>query len=94
MMQRQLEDAAVARELDITVRPILAEGAWAALGSGNREDHDARVLAAAVACVDCSAIALAQFSMAPLVEAIQAKVSAPVLSSPHTAVTKLKTLLS
>lgn len=94
MMQRQLEDAAVAMGVDITVRPVLVEGAWAALDSGNRVEHDGLVLAAAEACADCSAIALAQFSMAPLAAAIQAKVSALVLSSPHTAVMKLKTLLS
>lgn len=93
MMQQQLEAAALASGRDITVRPILVEGAWAALADGDNTRHDALVVAAAEACGDCNAIALAQFSMAPLVDAIQAGSTAPVLSSPHTAVMKLKKIL-
>jgi len=89
-MTRQFEDLARQRGRDVTVRPMLADGAWAHLGNGDQAAHDAAVIKAAKALAECDAIALAQFSMAPLTATIQTAVPCPVLTSPHTAVAAMK----
>lgn len=94
MLTGQLEELAKERGQAITVVPKLAEGAWNDLTAGRKQAHDDKLLAAAEALLNCDAILLAQFSMAPLLPAIQAKTKAPVLSSPHAAVAHLKGLFA
>lgn len=94
MLTGQLEALAKERGKELTVVPKLADGAWNDLTAGRKQAHDDKLLAAADALTDCDAILLAQFSMAPLLAAIQAKTTAPVLSSPHAAAAKLKDLFT
>lgn len=94
MLTGQLEELARERGKNLTVVPRLAEGAWTDLTAGRKQAHDDKLLAAADDLLDCDAILLAQFSMAPLLPAIQARTKAPVLSSPHAAVAHLKGLFT
>ena len=72
----------------------LAEGALAALDRGDRTEHDRLVVEASKALRDCDLIALAQYSMAPTAEQVAAATGRPVLTTPDSAVEKLKKMLS
>ncbi|CAN7283284.1 arylsulfatase [Bosea sp. LjRoot90] len=78
----------------LTVVPKLAEGALAALDRGDGPEHDRLAALAARDLADCDAIALAQFSLARAASAVAATTGKPVLTTPDSAVRKLKRLLS
>jgi Asp/Glu/hydantoin racemase len=77
----------------IELVPKLAEGALAALDGGDRAEHDRLVVQAAKELRDCDVIALAQYSMAPAAGLVAEATGRPVLTTPDSAVTKLKKLL-
>ncbi len=77
----------------VTIVPQLAEGALAALDRGDSEGHDGRAARAALALADCDCIALAQFSLARAAPRVAIATDKPVLTTPHSAVRKLKRLL-
>ncbi|MFL6792675.1 MAG: aspartate/glutamate racemase family protein [Bradyrhizobium sp.] len=74
--------------------PKLAEGALAALDRGNREEHDRLVAEASRELSHCDLIALAQYSMAPAAARVAEASGRPVLTTPDSAVIKLKEMLS
>lgn len=78
----------------LTVTPKLAEGALAALDRGDGAEHDRLAALAASDLADCDAIALAQFSLARAASAVAAAAGKPVLTTPDSAVRKLRHLLS
>lgn len=78
----------------VDVIPCLAEGALAALDAGDAATHDRLAAEAARELADCDVIALAQFSLARAAEAIAAATGKPVLTTPDSAVRKLKSLLA
>lgn len=73
--------------------PKLAEGAMAALDRGDTAEHDRLALLAAEDLKGCDAIALAQFSLARVAPAVAARTGKPVLTTPGSAVRKLRRLL-
>jgi Asp/Glu/Hydantoin racemase len=78
----------------VQVVPKLADGARAALDGGNTGEHDRLIAEAAKSLRDCDVIALSQFSMAraaPLVAQVSGR---PVLTTPDSAVEKLRDMLS
>lgn len=77
----------------LTVTPKLADGALAALDRGDGAEHDRLAALAAGTLTDCDAIALAQFSLARAAPAVAAATGKPVLTTPDSAVRKLKRLL-
>ncbi len=77
----------------ITLVPCLAEGALAALDRGDGPGHDRAAAAAAVGLVNCDAIALSQFSLARAAAAVAQASGRPVLTTPDSAVRKLRRLL-
>jgi len=77
----------------ITLVPCLAEGALAALDRGDGPGHDRAAAAAAVGLADCDAIALSQFSLARAAAAVAQASGRPVLTTPDSAVRKLRRLL-
>ncbi len=77
----------------VEVVPKLAEGALAALDRGERAEHDRLVVEASKALRDCDVIALAQYSMAPAAALVAEATGRPVLTTPDSAVNKLKGLL-
>jgi hypothetical protein len=78
----------------VQIVPKLAEGALAALDRGDRAEHDRLVAQAARDLRDCDLIALAQYSMAPGAAQVAEASKLPVLTTPDSAVSKLKQLLA
>ena len=78
----------------LTVTPKLAEGALAALDRGDGAEHDRLAAQAARALAGCDAIALAQFSLARAATAVAEATGKSVLTTPDSAVRKLKRLLN
>jgi Asp/Glu/Hydantoin racemase len=74
--------------------PKLAGGALAALDRGDREGHDRVVVEASKDLRDCDLIALAQYSMAPAAPLVAQASGRPVLTTPDSAVRKLKKMLA
>jgi Asp/Glu/hydantoin racemase len=77
----------------VEIVPKLAEGALAALDRGDRAEHDRLVTEAARELRGCDVIALAQYSMAPAARMVAEATGRPVLTTPDSAVNKLKALL-
>ena len=90
------EIAAYAKEkgTQVTVRPHLVEGALAALLDNRPDEHHRLIAEAAAKQEACDVIALAQFSMAPAKALAAARTATPILTTPDSAVAKLKALLA
>lgn len=73
--------------------PTLAEGALAALDRGDAAEHDRLAVEAAKGLCDCDVIALAQFSLARAAGAIEQATGKRVLTTPDSAVRKLRRML-
>ena len=78
----------------VEVVPKLAEGALDALDRGDRAGHDRLIVQASRDLRDCDLIALAQYSMAPAAALVAEATKLPVLTTPDSAVIKLKQLLA
>jgi len=90
----QLVAGAKTRGVEIQVVQSVAEGAFAIGNSGDAATHDRMVVEAAERIAgQVDVLCLAQVSMALARGAVQAKVKVPVLTSPSTAVARLKRLL-
>jgi len=87
--------ASMPREFPASVQlvPKLAEGALTALDRGDRAEHDRLVVEASKALLDCDVIVLAQYSMAPAADKVAQATGRPVLTTPDSAVMKLKRML-
>src|ERR1700754_2712963 len=77
----------------VEIVPKLAEGALAALDRGDRAEHDRLVGEASKDLRDCDLIALAQYSMAPAADLVTRISGRPVVTTPDSAVMKLKQAL-
>lgn len=91
-----LEFAEEARRAGVEARLTSAvePAAMAALRAGDDETHNRLVAERAAAMLPCDALVLAQFSTSRAAEAVRARVDVPVLTSPDTAVARLKGLLA
>jgi sugar phosphate isomerase/epimerase len=89
------EIAACAKEngTEVTVEPHLVPGALDALIAGKPDEHN-RLIAEAAAKLKADVIALAQFSMAPARAFAVTRTATPILTTPDSAVAKLKVLLA
>ena len=77
--------------IELVPKPV--EGAMAALDRGDRATHDRLVVEASKDLRGCDLIALAQYSMAPAADQVAQASGKPVLTTPDSAVLKLKKLL-
>ena len=77
----------------VEVVPCLAPGALAALDAGDAETHDRLAAEASVALRDCDVVLLGQFSLARAASLVAAATGKPVVTTPDSAVAKLKRLL-
>jgi hypothetical protein len=77
----------------VEIVPKLAAGAMAALDRGDRAEHDRLVGEASKDLRDCDLIALAQYSMAPTAALVAQITGRPVVTTPDSAVLKLKQAL-
>ena len=78
----------------VQVVPKLAEGALAALDRGDRATHDRLIVEASHDLRDCDVIALAQFSIAATAPVVTEATGRPVVTTPDSAVEKLRKLLA
>ena len=78
----------------VTVIPKLVDGALNALDHGDVEEHDRLSEMAARNLTDCNVIALAQFSLARAASRIEKATGKKVLTTPDSAVRKLKKLFA
>ena len=92
-IERDAGDYGDARGRTFTLRSQLVVGAMEALRAGDSSRHDALVAEAATELEDCEALMLAQHSMGPARRLINTVPGRQVLTSPDTAVLKLKRLV-
>jgi Asp/Glu/hydantoin racemase len=92
-LEAELEGLARERGVRLNVHTSAVPEALAALHSGNTPEHDRQIAAAAARMQDCEALVLAQFSMASAAELIPEKPGRKVLTSPASAVMRLKQTL-
>jgi len=93
-MLAEIAAFASAKGTNVTVKPQLVDGALQALMDLQPDEHN-RLIAESAARQDaCDVIALAQFSMAPAKTLASTRTATPILTTPDSAVAKLKILLA
>jgi Asp/Glu/hydantoin racemase len=92
-LEAELHVMAAARGREVTVTPILAEGALAALKAGDGTTHDRLAMEACRKMGEVDAVVLGQFSLARAAAQVQSVTSAPVLTTPGCAVRALRARL-
>ena len=92
-MTHELETMARARGVVPTIMTRVVDGALAALQGGDAARHDALVAEAAAAFASADAVLLAQFSMARAAALVPALPGRRVLTTPGSAVAKLRRLV-
>jgi Asp/Glu/hydantoin racemase len=93
-LRAELEDLARSRNVKLSLKACAIPSALAALHEGQAEEHDRLIADAAAAMEDCDALILGQFSMASAAECIPERRSRKVLTSPASAVMRLKKVLA
>ena len=77
-----------------TIETYCVPGAMAALKGGDAATHDGLIAEAAPRFKNCDAVLLAHFSTARAAPAVSAALDRPVLTSPGSAVGKLKSIIT
>ena len=93
-MEEEFRQAAAAQRASATIETYCVPGAMAALRAGDAATHNRLVAEAAPRFGDCDAVLLAHFSTSRAAAAASAALGRPVLTSPGSAVAKLKSLLT
>jgi len=93
-MEHEFRQMAAARRLPATITTYCVPGAMAALKGGDAATHNRLVAEAALRFGDCDAVLLAHFSTSRAAPAASAALGRPVLTSPGSAVAKLKSVLT
>ena len=89
-----LREKGALQQKELAITPCLVEGAFPILMSGDKDQHDAMVSAAAAAlAVSVELIVLAQASMTRLAPRLQSETGLPVLSSPRLGIEYAKRVL-
>ncbi len=86
--------ATMPAEFGRPVQSLLIEGALAALNAGDGATHDRLAAETAMRFSGCDVITLAQFSLARAADDVARATGLPVLTTPDSAVRKLKALLA
>ena len=92
-MEREFKEMAAERGVKVQLESILVEEAMVALRSGDAATHNRLVAEAAPRLKHCDAVMLAHFSTSRALEQVSGMIARPVLTSPHSAVAKLKSLI-
>lgn len=92
-LKTELEDMARAKKQSITIATRTLPDALAALQRGDAAAHDRLIAAAAAELMPCDALVLGQFSMATAARLIPAQAGRRVLTSPDSAVQRLREAL-
>jgi Asp/Glu/Hydantoin racemase len=93
-MEEEFREMAEAGGKRAILETYCVPGAMAALKAGNGSEHDRLIAHAAPRFADCDAILLAHFSTARAAPAVATALGRPVLTSPGSAVSKLKTIVA
>ena len=93
-LEQEFVAMATAQGQDVKLETRWVPDAMAALTAGDAERHDRLIAEAAPRLAHCSVIMLAQFSMARALPAVQQAIGCPVLTSPASAVARLKAALA
>ena len=93
-MEQEFVAMAQALGKQARVESVWVADAMDALTAGDAEQHDCLIAAAASRLAHCDVVMLAQFSMARALPAVRQAIAGQVLTSPDSAVAKLKTLLT
>ena len=89
-MVRELEEEAARRAARISIRTATIADAMHALQRGDADAHDRLVKQASAEFKDCDVLMLAQFSMARAAQHLPRQAGQRVLTSPYSAVARLK----
>ena len=89
-LKKELEELASGRGIKLKLKTRSIPAAIAALQQGLGAEHDRLIAVAAAEMGACDALVLGQFSMARAAIGIPDRAGRKVLTSPHSAVTKLK----
>lgn len=92
-MREEFMQLACERSVAVEFQSACAAGAMEALGAGDSASHDRLVAAHAASLGGCDVVMLGQFSMARAHTAVAARLRAPVLISPDSAVRRLRKAL-
>ncbi len=92
-MREELLAAIRLRGLDVQVDGACADGAMAIYNAGDAATHDRMIFDSARALAACDVVVLGQFSMARAQKGVADVVGKPVLTSPESAVRRLKAVL-
>ncbi|MGH7184825.1 MAG: aspartate/glutamate racemase family protein [Pseudomonadota bacterium] len=89
-LKKEFEELASSRGIRLKLKTRTIPAAIAALQQGRVSEHDSLIAAAAAEMGLCDALVLGQFSMARAATGIPSRPGRKVLTSPHSAVTRLK----
>jgi Asp/Glu/hydantoin racemase len=92
-LRQELEQLAVRESATLEIVTRAVPAALTALHAGRNDEHDRLIADAAEALGDCDAILLGQFSMASAARVIPSRPGRKVLTSPASAVTRLRAAL-
>ena len=93
-LKAELEQLARDQDLDVTISTRVIHGALAALHEGQPAEHDRLIANAAAEMEQCDALILGQFSMATAASVIPKRSDRKVITSPDSAVLRLKNTLA
>lgn len=89
-LKKEFEELASSRGIQLKLKTRTVPAALAALQKGHLSEHDSLVAAAAAEMGHCDALVLGQFSLARAAAGIPKAPGRKVVTSPHSAVTRLK----
>jgi len=92
-MVTEIADMAKAQGTEVKLTTQLVDGALAALQNKRPEEHN-QLIAELAGKQQCDVIAFAQFSMSPALKLAVQRTRTPILTTPDSAVAKLKTMLA
>jgi Asp/Glu/hydantoin racemase len=89
-LRKEFEELASSRGIQLKLKTRTVPAALVALQKGHLSEHDSLVAAAAAEMGHCDALVLGQFSLARAAAGIPKAPGRKVVTSPHSAVTRLK----
>lgn len=92
-MEDEFEAMADANGQDVSLESLWVEGAMGALMKGDAETHNRLIAKAASDLSDCDIVMLAHFSTAKAKQNVMKVLDCPILTSPDSAVNKLKSII-
>jgi len=93
-MEAEFYELARRQSSSARLETLLVPEARSALDQGDGKSHNRLLAAAAPRLAECNAIMLAHFSTSPALPDVRRAVGCEVMTSPHSAVAKLKKILS